>query len=53
MELKIGDLARATGTSTPTVRYYEQIGLLPAPQRRGAQRRYGDGDVRRLTFIRR
>lgn len=53
MELKIGELAQATGTSAPTVRYYEQIGLLPVARRRGAQRRYGEDDVRRLTFVRR
>ncbi len=52
--MKIGELARRTGTNTPTVRYYEQIGLLPAAERRdGGQRRYGAADVERLTFIRR
>jgi DNA-binding transcriptional MerR regulator len=51
--LKIGDLARRTGTNAPTIRYYEEIGLLPRPGRQeGNQRRYGDEDVRRLTFIR-
>ena len=30
MGLKIGDLAKATGTKVETVRYYESIGLLPA-----------------------
>ncbi len=53
MKLKIGELARATGTAAPTVRYYEQIGLLPRPERIGAQRRYRRDDVRRLTFVRR
>ena len=54
MALKIGALAELTGTNTPTIRYYEQIGLLPRPDRRaGGQRSYGDDDVRRLTFIRR
>ncbi|MFC3694194.1 MerR family transcriptional regulator [Chenggangzhangella methanolivorans] len=54
MELKIGELASLTGTNAPTVRYYEEIGLLPKPARRdGGQRSYGDGDVSRLTFIRR
>jgi DNA-binding transcriptional MerR regulator len=53
-DLKIGALARSTGTSAPTIRYYESIGLLPRPARRGGgQRSYGDADVRRLTFIRR
>ena len=51
---KIGELADRTSTTTPTIRYYEEIGLLPAPERQeGNQRRYGDEDVRRLTFIRR
>lgn len=52
--LRIGDLAERTGTNTPTIRYYEEIGLLPRPGRQeGNQRRYGNEDVRRLTFIRR
>lgn len=51
---KIGELAERTRTSAPTIRYYEQIGLLPRPDRQeGNQRRYADEDVRRLTFIRR
>jgi DNA-binding transcriptional MerR regulator len=53
-ELKIGELAKLTRTSTPTIRYYESIGLIPpAARRRGGQRRYGSEDARRLTFIRR
>lgn len=53
-EMKIGRLAKATQTTPPTIRYYEDIGLLPAPPRQaGSQRVYGDADVRRLTFIRR
>lgn len=51
--LKIGALAERTGTNAPTIRYYEEIGLLPRPQRSGVQRFYGDADVARLTFIRR
>ncbi|ODT81449.1 MAG: MerR family transcriptional regulator [Pelagibacterium sp. SCN 64-44] len=52
--LKIGELAERTGTNTPTIRYYEGIGLLPPPERQeGNQRRYGDDAVKRLTFIRR
>jgi DNA-binding transcriptional MerR regulator len=51
---KIGSLAERTGTSAPTIRYYEEIGLLRAAERQGGgQRMYGDADVRRLTFIRR
>lgn len=52
--MKIGHLAQATQTTTPTIRYYEEIGLLPLPPRQaGSQRIYGQDDVRRLTFIRR
>lgn len=51
---RIGALAERTGTNAATIRYYEQIDLLPRPDRQeGNQRRYGDDDVRRLTFIRR
>lgn len=52
--MKIGVLARLAGTTAPTIRYYEEIGLLRrADRRNGSQRRYGDDDVRRVTFIRR
>jgi MerR family copper efflux transcriptional regulator len=50
--LTIGALAKATGLTTPTIRYYEEIGLLPAPRRTdGGQRHYHPLDVERLTFI--
>jgi DNA-binding transcriptional MerR regulator len=53
-QLKIGGLAKHTGTNAPTIRYYEEIGLLPRAYRRsGGHRTYGDEDVVRLTFIRR
>ncbi|MCR9111081.1 MAG: helix-turn-helix domain-containing protein [Rhodobacteraceae bacterium] len=49
----IGTLAKRTGTKVQTIRYYEQIGLLPEPGRtEGGQRRYGDDDLDRLAFIR-
>ena len=52
--LKISALAAATGATTPTIRFYEEIGLLPTAARQsGGQRRYGREDVNRLTFIRR
>jgi len=52
--LKIGALAKQTGTNAPTIRYYEEIGLLRSAGRQaGNQRVYGDGDVKSLTFIRR
>ncbi len=49
----IGVASKATGIKVPTIRYYEQIGLLPAPPRTDTNRRlYDDGDMRRLRFIR-
>ncbi len=53
-QIGIGDLAKATGTKVVTVRYYEQIGLLPLPSRTaGNYRTYSNEDMRRLRFIRR
>jgi DNA-binding transcriptional MerR regulator len=52
--LTIGALAERTGCNVPTIRYYEEIGLLPRAARKpGGHRTYGDADLRRLTFIRR
>jgi DNA-binding transcriptional MerR regulator len=52
--LRIGNLAERTGTSAPTIRYYEQIGLTATGARQpGGQRVYNRDDVERLTFIRR
>jgi DNA-binding transcriptional MerR regulator len=49
----IGEVARQTGIKVPTIRFYEQIGLLPAPQRSEGNRRcYRESDVRRLAFVR-
>ena len=51
--LTIGALAKKTGTKVQTIRYYEQIQLMPDPGRtEGGQRRYGDADLDRLSFIR-
>lgn len=51
--LTIGKLAEATGVKVPTIRYYEQIGLLPAPGRSaGNQRLYPHHAQERLAFIR-
>ena len=53
-QFKIGALAKRTGTNVPTIRYYEEIGLLrPADRQAGGQRVYDDAGVKRLTFIRR
>ena len=52
--LSIGAVARQTGCTVPTIRYYEEIGLLPVAARtESGQRKYGEGSLRRLTFIRR
>lgn len=49
----IGKLSRATGVKVATIRYYEQIGLMPEPERTtGGQRQYGDTELDRLSFIR-
>ncbi len=46
------DLARLTGVHPETIRYYEQIGLLPAvPRRANGYRVYDDRHVRRLRFV--
>jgi Cu(I)-responsive transcriptional regulator len=51
--MAIGDLSRKTGVKVPTIRYYEGIGLLPAPPRsEGNRRLYGAKAVDRLRFIR-
>ena len=53
MNLPIGELSRRTGVKVPTIRFYEQIGLLPSPPRtEGNQRRYGKPEVEWLNFIR-
>lgn len=54
MALMIGDLGKATNTKVETVRYYERIGLLPAPARSaGNYWTYGVAELGRLSFIRR
>ena|SRR5438045_1577461 len=52
--LSIGDVAKATGVKVVTIRYYEQIGLLPVPSRTdGNYRAYNQEHIRGLRFIRR
>lgn len=49
----IGELSRRTKVKIPTIRYYEELGLLAAPERtEGNQRRYGEKGLERLSFIR-
>jgi DNA-binding transcriptional MerR regulator len=51
--LTIGKVAAAAGVTAGTVRYYEQLGLLPRPARTAAgYRSYADDVVHRLTVIR-
>ncbi|WP_062210713.1 heavy metal-responsive transcriptional regulator [Demequina oxidasica] len=51
--MKIGELAEAGHVTAKTVRYYESIGLMPAPGRTASgYRDYGDDAVDRLRFIR-
>lgn len=53
MSYKIGEAARLAGCKVETVRYYEQMGLLPAPARsEGNFRLYSDSQVEQLSFIR-
>jgi MerR family mercuric resistance operon transcriptional regulator len=50
----IGELSRRTGMNIETIRYYERIGISPAPPRTASGRRvYGPAESRTLTFIRR
>jgi DNA-binding transcriptional MerR regulator len=52
LDYSIGELASETGVKVPTIRYYEGIGLLPAPPRtEGNQRRYDAEALERLRFI--
>lgn len=52
--LSIGVVAKQADCTVPTIRYYEEIGLLPPAPRTGAgQRLYGEATVRRLLFVRR
>ncbi len=49
---RIGELAGALGLNPKTIRYYEALGLLPAPPRTAAgYRLYGEADRERLRFI--
>ncbi len=51
--MRIGEVARLAGTTPRTIRYYEEIGLLPAGGGRepGAHRTYAEADVERLTEL--
>jgi DNA-binding transcriptional MerR regulator len=49
--LPIGDIARASGRSASSIRYYERVGLIPAPERVSGQRRYPRAVLRTLAVI--
>jgi MerR family redox-sensitive transcriptional activator SoxR len=49
--LRIGEVAERAGVNTSLIRYYERIGLLPAPERVSGQRRYDTSVLRRLAVI--
>ncbi len=51
----IGELSARTGISTKTIRYYEEIGVLPPARRNdeNSYRLYDEADAERLNFIRR
>jgi MerR family mercuric resistance operon transcriptional regulator len=52
--IPIGEVSRLTGVNIETIRYYERIKMLPAPQRTASGRRvYGPHEARILAFIRR
>ena len=52
--LSIGELARKTGVNIETIRYFEKIGMLGAPERTaGGHRVFDDGHLRTLKFIKR
>ena len=50
--MKIGEAAAASGCHLETIRYYERVGLMPSPSRKGnGYRSYDPSDVSRLRFI--
>ena len=49
--MRIGDVAARAGVRTSLIRYYEDIGLLPTPERLSGQRRYDHTVLRRLAVI--
>jgi MerR family mercuric resistance operon transcriptional regulator len=51
--IAIGELSRRTGCHIETIRYYERVGLMPEPPRRGRYRSYDGAHIARLGFVRR
>ncbi len=50
-EMTISQVARQAGLRPSTLRYYEEIGLLPVARRRSGQRRYDSSILQRLAVI--
>ena len=51
--MRIGEIAKKAGVNPKTIRYYEEIGLLPpAPRTESGYRQFADKDAERLEFIR-
>ncbi len=50
--MRIGDLARRTGASVRSLRYYEECGLIAPVRSASGQRHYRDADAERVTLIR-
>lgn len=52
-EFMIGELAKRTSTKVQTIRYYEDIGVMPkAPRAANNRRLYNENHLERLTFVR-
>ncbi len=49
--MRIGEVAQHAGVNTSLIRYYEEIALLPEPDRVSGQRRYDETVLRRLAVI--
>lgn len=50
--MRIGELAMQVGVDTPTIRYYESVGVLPEPERNSVgYRTYSAADLERLRFV--
>jgi MerR family transcriptional regulator, redox-sensitive transcriptional activator SoxR len=49
--LTIGEVAARAGVNASHIRYYEEVGVLPPPERVSGQRRYGEDVLHRLSII--
>ncbi|HZI55611.1 MAG TPA: MerR family transcriptional regulator [Verrucomicrobiae bacterium] len=52
-QLTISEVAKQVGLKPSAIRYYEQIGILPRPQRQSGQRRYDNSVLYRLALVQR